>query len=156
MKNIFYFFIAILFFACNTTANNTDTEQKKDSVIINVDTVSEVRTNISTKPVASYHEKINDELNDWAFDIKVYETKQTFYFLMKVKYEEMDGIDTLKIPNIGIHPTIEIRKADEKYACIVGFYDKQKEFKEYKKVSFKNGALQIKTIGHYGVYNVLK
>jgi hypothetical protein len=156
MKNVFYFFATIFFIACNTPATNNSTEEKKDSVIINVDTISEVRTNISKKPVASYYEKINDELNDWAFDIKVYETRQTFYFLMKVKYEEMDGIDTLKIPNIGIHPTIEIRKTNEKYTCIVGFYDKQKEFKEYKKVSFKNGALQIKTIGHYGVYNVLK
>jgi hypothetical protein len=148
--------LAILCTACNNPDTGNSNNLRKDTILINLDTVPEIRKIISLKPVAAYHEKIEDALNDWSFDIKVYETSQTFRFLVKIKYEELTATDTLKIPNMGIQPVIELRQGKGKYVCIAGFYDKQKVYREYKKISINNGSLSIKTIGHYGVYNVLK
>ena len=148
--------LAILCTACNNPGTDNNNNLRKDTILINLDTVPEIRNTISQKPVAAYHEKVDDALNDWSFDIKVFETSQTFRFLVKIKYEELTATDTLKIPNMGIQPVIELRQGKGKYVCIAGFYDKQKVYREYKKISINNGSLSIKTIGHYGVYNVLK
>jgi hypothetical protein len=145
--------ISCFLFSCN---NNKSAELKNDTVVINNDTVPDVRTNIKTTPIVTYQEKVKDELNDWNFAVQIFETKKTFHFLMKVKYKEVFGNDTLKIPNFGIDPKIEIHQGKEKNSCIVGFIDKQNIFREYKLVAVKNDELQIKTLKHYGVYNTTK
>lgn len=154
MKKISSALLLAIIIGCNNHSVSTDVQ--KDTVIVNVDTVPEVRTVINPKAIAVYHEKVNDQLNNWSFEIKVYETQKTFYYLMKIKFEEMDAIDTLKLPNIGIRPVVELHQGNEKYSCIVGFKDKQQQFREYKKVSIQNNQLKIKVLAHYGVYNTLK
>jgi len=151
-------FCAALLFVTTIACNNESytVTPKSDTVIVNLDTIPEIRTNINPKPVVTYHEKDDDALNDWGFDIKVYETQKTFYYLMKVKFEEIDAVDTLKLPNAGIKPVVELHRGNEKYSCIVGFRDKQQQFREYKKVSVQNNQLKIKVLAHYGVYNTLK
>jgi hypothetical protein len=71
---------------------------------------------------------------------------------MKLEYEEMREQDTLKIPNLGFEPKLEIRKGDEKYSCIIGFIDNKNQFREYKKVVASNNNLKVTTLKHYGVY----
>jgi hypothetical protein len=154
MKKISIALLLIIAIGCNNPGVSTDVQ--KDTLLVNLDTVPELRTVINPNAVAIYHEKIPDELNNWGFDIKVYETGKTFYYLMKIKYEEMDALDTLKIPNIGIRPVIELHRGDEKNSCIVGFKDKLQQFRVYKKVSIQNNRLSIKTLAHYGVFNTVK
>ncbi len=145
--------ISCFLLSCN---NNKPSEEKNDTIVINHDTVPDIRTNIKSTPIVTYQEKVKDELNDWNFSVQIFETKQTFHFLMKVKYKEVFGTDTLKIPNFGINPTIEIHQGKEKNSCIVGFFDKKNIFREYKLVAVKDDQLQIKTLKHYGVYNTTK
>jgi hypothetical protein len=64
---------------------------------------------------------------------------------------ELKETDTLKVPNISIEPKIEIRKGSDDYSCIVGFFDRSNNFKEYKLVSAKDGKLKITVLHHYGV-----
>ncbi len=155
MKKIFLLInISCIIYSCNNTTSNT--QINKDTVFINHDTIPEFRTIIQTKPIANYKENVNDSLNGWSFAIQVFEMKETFHFLMKVKYEEVFATDTLKIPNFGVHPKIEIHQGKEKNSCIVGFFDKENVFREYKLVAVKNNQLQIKTLKHYGVYNTIK
>jgi hypothetical protein len=70
---------------------------------------------------------------------------------MKMQFEEIRGTDTLKLPNFGIMPEPVIRKGPGKYSCIVGFLDKDKQFREYKKVYIKNDVLKVTALKHYGV-----
>lgn len=153
MKNSFIFLLVLLCAACN---NKGGSGNGKDTVMINLDTVAETRTSVKASPVVNYHEKVADALNDWGFTVNIYETKKTFYYLMKVKYEEMEATDTLKLPNTGIKPVVQVHQGKDKYSCIVGFLDKEQKFREYKKVSVEDNQLKIKVLNHYGVYNTVK
>ena len=86
------------------------------------------RTTVSTEPVAEYKQKTENPLNDWYFSVKLFETPKTFQYVMKLKYEEMEGEDTLFLPNVGTPPKPVIQKGEDKlsspfrYAC--GFFVK--------------------------------
>lgn len=118
-------------------------------------TIPEIRQTVKKAPIAEYREKVNDKINDWYFSVQLLETSKTFYYLIKMQYEEVKGEDTLKIPDFGIDPKPEIRKGKEPYSCIIGFLDKENKFLEYKEVSVKNGKdLKLTTINHYTVVSV--
>lgn len=154
MKWCLIFIFSVVIASCKndntSSSNNSDTNNNKPS-IVKTDTIPTIRKEINPNPVASFSKRIPDELNDWHFSVNVYETKETFHYLMKLEYMEMREKDTLKIPNIGIMPKIEIRPGKEDYSCIIGFYDKANNFKEYKQVTAKNGSLLVKVLRHYGV-----
>ncbi|WP_138483250.1 hypothetical protein [Dyadobacter bucti] len=142
-----WLFILFVIFSCNQQ-NNSDTAKSGSVTVIN-DTISLVRDEVGTGPVASFIEKVEDPLNDWKFAVEVYETKATFDFLIKMQYKELEAEDTLNVPNFGIMPKVEIRKGTEKESCIIGFLDKQGESKDYKLVQIKNNQLKISTLRHY-------
>ncbi|OIR08271.1 hypothetical protein GALL_94390 [mine drainage metagenome] len=152
MKIIFILFLLITIISCN---NQEDIE--KETTIISAGTIPETRTAVSSRPIAGLTENAGDALNkDWAFTVKVYQTAKTFQFVMKIKYQELEAVDTLKIPNIGIEPVVVLKSGKEKFSCIVGFKDKAQQFKEYKKVSVENNQLKIKVLKHYAVYTSIK
>ncbi|MDE3235656.1 MAG: hypothetical protein KGO81_06860 [Bacteroidota bacterium] len=143
-----------LLLACN---NGASTHNDKDSVaIIRTDTIPETRATVNEQPVAGYHEKVPDELNNWSFDVRVMETAKTFHYLLKVQYKEIQATDTLKIPNIGIQPQVEVHKGKDPLSCIIGFRDKQHRFREYKSVNVVNEQLKVTTVGHYSVYDTAR
>jgi hypothetical protein len=113
--------------------------------------VSLTRETVQKKPVITYSERTDNPLNDWYFSVKLYETKNTFHYLIKMEFEEIRGTDTLRLPNFGTMPEPEIRKGQEQYSCIIGFLDKDKNFREYKKVYVKNNVLRITALKHYAV-----
>jgi hypothetical protein len=114
------------------------------------------RTTVSTGPVAEYKQKTENPLNDWYFSVRLYETSKTFQYVMKLKYEEMEGEDTLFLPNVGTMPKPVIQKGEEKYSCIVGFMDNHDQFREYKKVHVKNDELKVTSLKHYSVVTYAK
>lgn len=109
------------------------------------------RDSIQSEPVASYKEKTDNPLNDWYFAVKLYETPKTFHYRIHLQYEEIEGDDTLKLPNFGIMPEPVIQKGPEKYSCIIGFNDRDGQFREYKKVFVKDDHLKITALKHYAV-----
>ncbi|GGB91384.1 hypothetical protein [Dyadobacter sediminis] len=141
------FFILLAVLACNQQ-NNQDNQEEPSMKVVN-DTINLERTSVNSAPVASYSEKVKDPLNDWKFAVDVYETKATFDFLVKMKYKELEAEDSITIPNFGIEPKVEIRKGDKEQSCIIGFLDKNKEFKSYKLVQITNKQLKISTLRHY-------
>lgn len=145
------FLLLLALLCCNKPKNNEDAsaaDSSEPGKAIN-DTIPLTRTTVENSPVASYSEKVQDDLNDWRFAVDVYETKQTFKFLMKIEYMVQEAEDTLTIPNFGIMPKVEIRKGPTENSCIVGFLDKQGEFKEYKSVALKDKQLKISTLKYY-------
>ncbi|WP_207515571.1 hypothetical protein [Longitalea luteola] len=109
------------------------------------------RATVNPEPVAEHKEKTDNPLNDWYFSVRLYETPKTFQYIMKVKYEELEGDDTLKLPDMGKAPKPVIQKGEDKYSCIVGFMDNHDQFREYKKVYVKNDQLKVTTLKHYSV-----
>jgi hypothetical protein len=114
--------------------------------------VPEYRKEIKQSPVAVFKEKTNNPLNDWYFSVQLYETKKTFYYLLKMRFEEVTGEDTLKLPDFDIEPKPALVKGKDPFSCIIGFYDKENKFREYKLVSVKEGReLKLTTLNHYTV-----
>ena len=114
------------------------------------------RNTVNSEPVAEYKQKTENPLNDWYFSVKLYETPKTFQYVMKLKYEEMEGDDTLNLPNVGTMPKPVIQKGENKFTCIVGFIDNHDQFREYKKVYIKNDELKVTSLKHYSVATYAK
>lgn len=147
---------------CNETAPNNDTIKKLDATSQqeassaikappSAEKIPEFRQTVNAEPVAEYKEKTENPLNDWYFSVKLYETPKTFQYLMKLKYEELEGDDTLKLPDLGVMPKPVIRKGPDKYSCIIGFMDNHDQFREYKKVYITNDQLKVTALKHYAV-----
>jgi hypothetical protein len=143
------------FLSCNNTESSSGTTADStpptiERRIIN-DTVPQTRTVINKKPVASFSKKVPDELNDWKFAVNIYETKATFVYLIKMQYMELTATDTLKIPNFGMAPVVQIKPGTEQLSCIIGFLNKKSEFLEYKLVTAKDDKLKVKVLHGYAV-----
>jgi hypothetical protein len=154
MRQITILLFAVCIYACAGEAGRSEPEKADTSTTPKTvaDLVPENRTEVKKEPVATYSEKIKNPLNDWKFQVTLYETPKTFRYLMRLEYEEMKEKDTLKIPNLGFEPRLEIHKGEEPYSCIIGFLDKENKFREYKKVVAKNNNLKVITLRHYAVY----
>lgn len=152
-------FLSLLFgsilISCKEDTSADGNHSQENAVIEKVDDpISLVRKDVKTAPVAAHIEKTDNPLNDWYFSVKLFETPTTFHYLIKLQFEEIRGEDTLKLPNLGVLPEPVIRKGEEQYSCIIGFLDKEKKFREYKKVYVKNNSLKITALKHYAVRGI--
>lgn len=150
MKNRLLFAILFLLAACHSE-HSEENSQSNPSVVIPKDTVPAVRENPLSKPAAQFSEPIGDELNDWKFAVELYETKKTFLYSLRIQAKEVRVNDSVSFPNLGYAPKPVLQKAKEPFTCLIGFLDKEGNFKEYKKVSFINDQLRIKTTHSYYV-----
>ncbi|QEC66459.1 hypothetical protein FRZ67_03805 [Panacibacter ginsenosidivorans] len=153
MKQITCLFLMLLGLSCSNQSNIiAENNSNKDSAIVSTNTeIPTTRKAVNPKPIASFSKEIPNELNDWKFAVNVYETKETFHYVMKMQYMELAAEDTLKIPNFGTMPKIEIRPGADTYSCIIGFLDKQNTFREYKLVTAKEDRLSVKILHRYAV-----
>jgi hypothetical protein len=115
------------------------------------DTIPENRRAVNNKPVANYLVPSEDRDLDYKFGVKVFETPNTFHYLLEMHYDGMKVKDTLKVPNFGTWPIVEVKPTSEKLTCIIGFLDKDKKFKEYKMLTAKGDKLKLKVLKHYFV-----
>ena len=148
--------LTIYFFACHSpgqgSAQKTDSMDNKSVLIDPTGNIPEYRKDIKKEPIAEYKEKTDDPFNDWYFSVRLYETSETFNYLIKLQFEEIRGEDTLKLPNLGTEPKPVLQKGKEKYSCIIGFMDNENKFREYKLVYVKGGRqLKVTALKHYGV-----
>lgn len=150
MKNRLFFAILFLLAACHSEQSE-DNSQSIPSVVIPKDTVPAVRKNPLSKPAAQFSEPIGDELNNWKFAVELYETKKTFLYSLRIQAKEVRVNDSVNFPNLGYAPKPVLQKAKEPFTCLIGFLDKEGNFTEYKKVSFINDQLRIKTTHSYYV-----
>lgn len=150
MKRHCYLFALLTLMAC--AKKNDSAEEKK----VSDRKISETRSTVNPKPVATFSEKVKDKdgLNDWKFAVDLYETEQTFKYVIKVKYKELDAADTLWVPEFGIEPKVEVQKGPGEHSCIIGFLGKSNEFKEYKRVEVIGDELKIRQTKRYAKIKV--
>lgn len=132
--------------------NEADSTSKADAATSPDDKIPAFRKEVKRRSVASYSVRTDNPLNEWYFRVQLFETSRTFHYLMKLQFEAVEGADTLKLPNFGTLPQPDIRKGPEKYSCIVGFYDKDRQFREYKKIYVTGNKLKVTALKHYAVY----
>jgi len=137
--------IALLFASCHAKTNE-DNAPQKDSIILNYENIPAKRQTVNQKPVAEY-----SELKADGFSVSIYETPETFHYLIKMKYKELDEKDTLRVPNFGVWPAVRIRKGAERPSCIIGFLDKDSVFRESKLISAAGKKLRVHVLKHYAV-----
>ncbi len=153
MNKIILALIPFIALACGSepVKEKTGNEKEEKEVINPAGAIPSERTEVKKEAVASYRVKTDDPLNDFYFSVQLFETKQTFTYQMKLEFETIDGKDTLKLPNFGTMPEPVIKKGPEKYSAIIGFLDKDKQFREYKKVYVVGDKLKVTALKHYGV-----
>ncbi len=110
-----------------------------------------IRDNINKKSVASYIVPMGDLKLDRKFGAEVFETSETFKYLLVMYFDGTVQNDTLVIPNVGIQPVVQIKPGDEELSCIIGFADDKNVFREYKLLSVKNDQMRLTTLKKYSV-----
>ena len=141
--------LLIVLLSCNTNNGSNDS---RDSVGYSSGEISETRSIVNSKPVKIYTETIKSFETTDEFKVQLFETKETYQYLIKISYKNLEAEDTLRVPNFGQVPAVEIKKGDERPSCIVGFLDNDKQFRESKLVYFDNDKLGVHVLKHYGVY----
>lgn len=149
--------LVILFAAaCHSTPSTSSTpdtpaDKKPDLPLFKRN--PETRDQVKKEPVAEYKVKTENKLNELYFTVRLYETKFTMKYVVKMDYEGLTGEDTIKLPDVGIPPHPVLEKGSEKYSCIIGLIDNNKAFRELKKVFVTDNGTELKitTLKHYVV-----
>ena len=115
----------------------------------NKKTIPAARKNVSEKAVASYVIPMGDPKLDRKFGAEVFETPETFKYLLVMYFDGITQNDTLAIPNLGILPVVQIKPGTEHLSCIIGFLDNTNIFREYKMLAIKNNQLVLSTLKKY-------
>lgn len=149
MKVICTIAFSVLLLSCNT--HNTNSTQPEDSVVSATSEIPETRKEVHANAIKTYSETIESETTD-EFKVSLFETKQTFKYLIKISYKNLDAEDTLNVPNFGEIPEVEIKKGDKRPSCIIGFLDNNKQFRESKLIYFENSTIKVHVLKHYAVF----
>jgi hypothetical protein len=147
MKVICVASLVVLLFSCNT---ETGSNNNRDSAVSGE--IAETRSVVNPNPVKVYTETVKSFETTDEFKVALFETEETYHYLIKINYKNLEAEDTLRVPNFGEVPSVEIKKGDKRPSCIVGFLDNDKQFRESKLVYFDDNKIGIHILKHYGVY----
>jgi hypothetical protein len=146
--------VALLFnILAGCSSGGSRKDERSTEEISAADTVSVTRDVVKKEPVAGYDIPLKDDLNNWHFTVKLFETKQRFNYLLDMQYQEVTASDTIRFPNFGYEPKPQIQKGANDNECIIGFLDKDKKFREYIKVFVDNDQFRLKQLKQYAVYS---
>ncbi len=113
--------------------------------------IPEKRKNVNKDPVATYIIPMGDPKLDRKFGVQIFETPNTFKYLLIMFHDGTEEQDTLYVPNIGISPVLQIRPGKDTLSCVIGFLDKEKFFREYKMLTGTNNQLRLTTLKKYSL-----
>jgi hypothetical protein len=149
-----YTFFSILLIGTSFGCNTNTSPVTIDTTITHSNAASKMdltRANPKQEAVQQYEEKVKDDLNNWFFKVQLFETKERFTYKMKLQYEEINGDDSITLPNLGEDPKPILKKGSKDLECSIGFMGNDGQFHEYKKVHIVNGNLKITTLNRYAV-----
>lgn len=135
MTGVKYLSLILIIIICGCSNNNKN--------------IPATRKTVNTKAVASYVIPMGDPQLDRKFGAEVFETPETFKYLLVMYFDGTTQNDTLAIPDLGILPVVQIKPGTEKQSCIIGFLDDKNVFREYKMLAIKNNQLRLTTLKRY-------
>ena len=130
--------------SCGTDNSKTSAEGKPGDIPTE-------RTEVNPNPVKTYIDTVKSFETTDIFKVELFETAKTFNYLIKIFYKNIETDDTLRVPDFGINPSVEIQKGEKKPSCIIGFLDQNKQFRESKIVYFEDDKLMVHVLKHYAV-----
>jgi hypothetical protein len=150
----FVLVIIVSFSACHSSTGDRRTPGK-DTILVDASHPKlpppkrnpEFRTRVNKEPVAEYREKTGRLEGD--FVVQLFQTSRTMAYRVDMEYEGLPGSDTVKLPDLGTEPHPILQKGGEPYSCIIGFLDKDKQFRELKLVRANGDQLKITTLRHW-------
>ncbi|PWT71854.1 MAG: hypothetical protein C5B59_17090 [Bacteroidetes bacterium] len=149
---LLYFVLPFTFLACHSKVSSNSDSGVRSKPAYPSENIPENRKEVKADPIAEFKVKTDDPLNDFYFTVKLFETNKTFEYLLKFQFEEVRGEDTIRYPNFGMYPKPGLQKGEEKYSCVIGFYDQDNNFRNYKKVFVKDGkVLKLVTLNRYSI-----
>ena len=109
---------------------------------------TEERATVSTEPVKTYAFTGADSAQ---FKVQLFEQKKSLNYEVKFSYKDASSEKIITLPNMGIMPKPELKKGANDLSCIIGFYDADSVFMEYRLVNVENGLLGYKHLKEYQV-----
>ena len=155
--NPFVLISFLLFSACHSAADSPERTPGKDTIVTDLAHPQlpphkhnpEDRATVNKNPVATYREKTG--LPEGDFVVRLYETSRTMYYRADMEYEGLPGTDTVKLPDLGTAPHPLLQKGTDRFSCIIGFMDNDKQFRELKLVRGKGNMLKVSSLRHWVV-----
>ncbi|MFY7838722.1 MAG: hypothetical protein ACOVP7_00545 [Lacibacter sp.] len=83
--------------------------------------------------------------------VQLFEQKESLNYEVKFSFKEAASEKIITLPNMGIMPKPELKKGANDLSCIIGFYDADSVFMEYRLVNVENGLLGYKHLKEYQV-----
>jgi hypothetical protein len=112
----------------------------------------ETRETINPEAIKTYSEDVKDELNpEWKFTVQLFEQRKSLNYEVKFQYKEVTGEKIFTVPNLGFMPKPDIKKGPQPFSCIIGFYDADSTFMEYRMVLVENENLVYRHLKEYQV-----
>jgi hypothetical protein len=154
----FVLLAALIFFGCHSSSADERTPGK-DTFLVDLSHPDlpppkrnpEMRVQVKKEPVAEYRENTGRPEGD--FIVRLYQTPKTMAFRVDMEYEGLQGDDTIRFPDLGTEPHPVLQKGGEKFSCVIGFQDNDKQFREMKLVHAKGNQLKISTLRHWVLNN---
>lgn len=156
MKKIFIAASCLFIMACgnsnqaeNKSAEPNTTDAKAPFTLV-------TRESVNPNPIDSYEYKFTDaesKLNNWVFRVNLLETSNYHNYEMDIVYQTLETKESITIPNLNIEPKVGLKKIGDT-EVIVGFYDKNDDFKEFYKVFVQEDNLRVEKIKSYNVKKV--
>ncbi|MNS34321.1 hypothetical protein D3C72_664450 [compost metagenome] len=137
---LLYLTLSVLTFACKPVVQ----KQVEDSEKLSLE-----RKEVSKEPIAVFEKKYKDDLNDFRFSVRIYETPKTLWYRMAIEDRRLAVNDTVVFPNLGVEIKPVLKKGKKEMSCLLGFLDQQGNFMGYKEISSGAKGLTIKQTHTY-------
>ncbi len=106
------------------------------------------RATVSAEPVKTYAYTGADSAQ---FKVQLFEQKKSLNYEIKFSYKDVASEKIITLPNLGIMPKPELKKGADDLTCIIGFYDADSVFMEYRQIKVDKGVLGYKHLKEYQV-----
>jgi len=83
--------------------------------------------------------------------VQLFEQKKMLNYEVKFSYKDAASENFFTLPNMGIMPKPDLKKGADDLTCIIGFYDADSVFMEYRQIKVDKGMLGYKHLKEYQV-----
>lgn len=135
----YVFLIAMIAFASCKPA-------KKD----NTEPFTPERATVNANAVKEYVVNLNDPKDPNAeFHVALFEQKKSLDYEVRFRFREAASEKIFTLPNLGFMPKPELRKGADSLTCVIGFYDADSTFMEFRAIQVENGVMSYKHLKEY-------
>ena len=136
----YFFLVAMIVLAsCKSTDKKDNTEPY----------VAE-RATVNHNAVKEYIVNLNDPKDRNAeFHVALFEQKKTLEYEVRFRYKDAASEKIFTLPNLGFMPKPDLKRGADSLTCVIGFYDADSTFKEFRAIQVVDGIMSYKHLKEY-------